>query len=100
MNNFYELSTKDKDMYRGEFNKLKFTKDVNVIRWPALLCSIFGAVIAGILDGLVDEGINLQPWVNMVDIVVIIAIAVFFVLEIYLNICFMRWMKIKHKVEY
>ena len=100
MKNIYELSTQDKDKYRGEFNKLNFTKDVNVVRGPSLFITIFAFIASGILSGLVDDGLKLQAWVDIADTVGVIALVIFTVLTIYLNISFTRWMKIKHDVEY
>ena len=100
MKNIYELSTKDKDKYRGEFNKLEFTKKINVVRGPALFLAIFALICSGILSGLADEGYKLQAWVEFVDTIGIIALAIFAILHVYLNIAFIRWMKIKHDIEY
>ena len=100
MKNIYELSTKEKDKYRGEFNKLNFTKDVNVVRGPSLFITIFAFIASGILSGLVDDGLKLQAWVDLVDTIGVIALGLFAILTIYLNIAFTRWMKIKHDVEY
>ena len=100
MKNIYELSTQDKDKYRGEFNKLKFTRDINIVRGPSLFIFITAMIASGILSGLVDDGMKLQTWVNFVEIAGIIAIGLFAVCEVYLNIAFIRWMKIKHDIEY
>lgn len=100
MKNIYELSTQEKDKYRGEFNKLNFTKDVNIVRGPALFITIFTIIASGILQGLVDDGMKLQTWVDLTETVGVIALGVFAILTIYLNIAFTRWMKIKHDVEY
>lgn len=100
MKNIYELSTKDKDKYRDEFNKLKFTRDINIVRGPSLFIFITAIIASGILSGLVDDGMKLQAWVDFVSTVGIIALGLFAILEIYLNIAFIRWMKIKYDVEY
>ena len=100
MKNIYELSTKDKDRYRGEFNKLTFTKDINIVRGPALFITIFTIIASGILQGFVDDGMKLQTWVDLTETVGVIALVVFAILTIYLNIAFTRWMKIKHDIEY
>mgnify|MGYP004531018601 CR=1 FL=1 len=100
MKNIYEMPTKDKDKYRGEFNKLDFAKKINGVRRPALFFVIVALCCSGILSGLVDEGIKLQAWVDFVDTIGIISLAVFAALHIYLNISFIRWMKIKHDIEY
>lgn len=100
MKNFYELSTEEKDKYRREFNKLKFTKDVNVVRGPSLFIAIVSIISSGIFSSLVDEGLKLQTLVDTIDTVGIIMLGVFAILEVYLNISFKRWMKIKHNVEY
>jgi hypothetical protein len=100
MKNIYELEVEEKNKFRGEFNKLKFTKDVNVVRGPALFIAMFGMIACGILTGMIEDGVNLQVIYDIVQPIVYLAFVVFVLLEIYLNISFKRWMKIKHKIEY
>ena len=100
MKNIYELSPTEKDKNRREFNKLRFTKDVNLLRNLALLFSFLSSIASVILSGLIEDGMNLQVYANMADIVGIISLFLFLILSFYLNIAFMRWMKIKHDVEY
>ena len=100
MKNIYELSTQDKDKYRGEFNNLKFTKDINALKGPSLFVAIAALIGSGILSSLVEEGLKFQTWVNYTDTIGIIALILFSVMEIYLKVSFMRWMKIKHNIEY
>ena len=45
MKNIYELSKQDKDKYRDEFNKQKFTKHVNIVRDPSLFVALVAAVV-------------------------------------------------------
>lgn len=100
MKNIYELEVEEKNKLRGEFNKLKFTKDINVVRGPAFLIVIFGVIACGILTGMIEDGVNLQVIYDIVQPIVYLAFVVFVLLEIYLNISFKRWMKIKHEIEY
>lgn len=100
MKNIYELSTQDKDKYRDDFNKLKFTKDINVVRGPSLFIAFVAFFASGILSGLIDDGMKLQTWLDFVDTIGMIAFCLFVILEVYLDISFKRWMKIKHDVEY
>jgi len=101
MKNIYELKREEKDKYREEFNNLKFTKDINVMRGPALFISFLGFLGAGFIDGLISEGEKInQTLVNGVWGIAILACIVFVILEVYLKITFTRWMKIKHDVEY
>lgn len=98
--NLYELETKEKDKKRGEFNELKFTKNVNLIRTPLLLIVIFGIIAAGIMSALADEGVKLQNIISTVEIISTISLIVYIILTCYLNISFIRWMKIKYNIEY
>lgn len=101
MKNFYELSTKDKDKYREEFNKLKFTKDINVGRGSSLFLVIAGMIVSGFLSVIAEEeGIDLKGLIDIIDMVWMLSLGIFVILEIYCNITFKRWMKIKHNVEY
>lgn len=100
MKNIYELSAQEKDKYRGEFNKLDFTKDVNVVRYPSLFITIFAFIASGILSELVADGLKLHVFSGLADTIGVIALGLFAILTIYLNIAFIRWMKIKHNVEY
>ena len=100
MKNIYELSKQDKDKYRDEFNKLKFTKDVNIIRAPSLFIAIVAAFTSGFLSGLAEDVAKLQTWSDYAGMVAILALILFSILEVYLNISFIRWMKIKHNIEY
>ena len=100
MKNIYELRSEEKGKFREEFNKLKFTKDVNLVRGSALFISIFGALILGILTGLGEENINVEKYINMCEYILTLAVIIFIITEVYLNITFMRWMKIKHNIEY
>lgn len=100
MKNVYELSSDDKSKFRKEFNKLSFTKDVNIVRGPALFIAMFGAFFMGVCDGLAEDGVISQSIVSLVDSITILSGMLFVALEVYLDIAFTRWMKIKHKVEY
>ena len=98
--NFYELSSEEKSKFKDEFNKLKFTKNVNAVRAPSLFVAIFGSFLSGILSNLANEGVKIPGWFVYLDYICFIAIVLFILLEVYFNITFMRWMKIKHDVEY
>ena len=98
--NLYELETNEKDKHRGEFNKLKFAKNVNFVRTPLLLVVVFGAITVGIMSALVDEGVKIQNVLSTVEIVSTISLVIYIILTSYLNISFIRWMKIKYNIEY
>ena len=100
MKNIYELSKQDKDKYRDEFNKLKFTKDVNIVRGPSFFVAIAAAFASGCLSGIAEEVAKLQIWSDYTGIISLSAFILFSILELYLNISFIRWMKIKHNIEY
>lgn len=100
MKNIYELSRQEKKNYRSEFNKLKFTKDINAVRMLSLFIAILSLFASVMLLELVDVGMKLQTWVDFANTIGIISLVLFAILEVYLNIAFMRWMKIKHNVEY
>ena len=107
MKNIYELSKQDKNKYREEFNKLKFTKDLKSEIILAFFIGIFALIISIILPGLLDNGLKHQEWLDFIDYIVwlfdtfgLIALGLFCILTLYLNIIFIRWMKIKHNVEY
>lgn len=100
MKNIYELSTDEKDKYRKEFNKLRFTKDVHLVMKPAMLLSFLLLLTSVVLSGLVEENLNLQVYEKLANDLGIVLLLLFVVLSIYLNITFMRWMKLKHDVEY
>lgn len=100
MKNIYEITQKDKDKYREEFNKLKFTKNINATRGPALCISIIGMIIICAMCFVMNKTANVQAYLIIVEFITGIAIATFIILQIYLSISFVRWMKIKHNIEY
>ena len=101
MKNLYELTSKEKDTYRDEFNKLPFTKKINKERFPAILLAFFGILTCGFLDGLMeDSGYKLQDITDTIGFISILSLVTFVALSIYLHFSFIRWMKIKHDIEY
>ena len=101
MKNIYEMSVEEKSKYRREFNKLSFTKDINKVRMPLLIIVIFGTIISGCLSAVMEDGkYNFTNIIQILDNFVPIIFLLFFVFTVYLNICFYRWLKIKHDVEY
>lgn len=100
MKNFYELKPGEKRKYRKEFNKLVFTKDVNSVRGPLLFMAIMFGILTGLFAGISGEFPKLESWGTFVESITILSILLYVVLDIYLNISFKRWMKIKHKVQY
>lgn len=100
MKNFYELSTEEKSKFRSEFNKLKFTKDVNAVRGPSLFAAILCLILSGILAGIAEDGVKIHAWVDFVETIGVLSLGLFTILEVYINIAFKRWMKIKHDVKY
>ena len=101
MKNIYEMSIEEKNKHRREFNQLSFTKDINKVRLPLLLLAFFGALVSGILSGMTnDSSFNFTHIIQILDGLVIIAILLFSVSSVYLNICFYRWLKIKHDILY
>ncbi len=100
MKNIYEITQKDKDKYREQFNKLKFTKNINSTRGPALCISIIGMILICAISFVMNKGVDLKGYLSVVEFITGVAIATFIILQAYLSIAFVRWMKIKHNIEY
>ena len=101
MKNIYEMTTKERDGYRDEFNKLEYAKKLNKNRFISLMLVFLFALAAGILDGLKDEGYKfLSDYSEMSLFIAFISFVTFLFYEINSRISFARWLKLKHNVEY
>lgn len=100
MKNIYELDSKDKEKFREEFNKLKFAKDINIFRRITLFSTLVCFVTSTILMCLELESGKAIILADFSTNVGILSIVVYAILDTYLNFSFVRWMKIKHKIEY
>ena len=100
MKNIYELDSKDKGKFREEFNKLKFAKDINIFRAITLFTTLFCFFTSTMLMCLELESGEAIIIADFATNVGILSILVYAVLDIYLNVSFVRWIKIKHKIEY
>lgn len=103
MKNIYELSLEEKSKYRKEFNKTPFFKNIQGTRIPLFLIFIIMLMwMLIILPSLEEAFPTMRFWEEMYSIsldLFVIDVTVFGLIEIYQNICFMRWMKIKHKID-
>lgn len=101
MKNIYELSTKEKDKYRDEFNKLESTKKINKKRFISLVVLFFGGLVVCILECLIEDG---NKFLENFDDIAIFFTAITFLefsfYEVYSRISFIRWLKIKYNIEY
>ncbi len=99
MKNIYELPEEEKSKLRDEFNKLPFTKKVNKTRMAFFYAIFILLFVIGVLTGaeLIAEGSFLE---NLLGYLFDFSIVLFIFYTIYLNICFYRWMKVKHKIEH
>ena len=102
MKNIYELNKEEKNKLREEFNKLPYTKRINKPRFITLLTTILGCFLTGVTDGISEDtlNINLKTISNTIMDISILSLISFIILTIILEISFIRWMKIKHKIEY
>lgn len=100
MKNIYELSSDEKNKLRKKFNKLSFTKDINLFRAPALFASLFGIIFIPIAGELFKSIEHIELILNIASTITILSIILYAILEIYLNISFLRWLKIKNDIEY
>ena len=100
MKNIYELDSKDKDKFREEFNKLKFTKDINIFRGITLFSTLLCFIASTILMCLEIESGKAILLADFSTNVGIFSVIVYAVLDTYLNFAFLRWMKIKYNIEY
>ncbi len=100
MKNFYELSNENKSEYMKEFNKLEYVKNINSYRAPSLIVLFIGAIALGILEAIIEEGTNLQGAFDIVATITGFAFFLFTYASIKLSVSFIRWLKIKHKVDY
>lgn len=53
-----------------------------------------------ILSGLADDGVNVGQLGIITNYIYYASFIVYIIIEIYVNICFKRWMKIKYNVQY
>jgi len=104
MKNIYELSAEEKSKYRKEFNKTPFFKDFQWTRLPTILMLLLLVLWNMIILPFLEETfVAVKVWNELegLSITVFAIYSVIFVLiEVYQNICFIRWMKIKHKINY
>ena len=101
MKNIYELTSKEKDSYRSEFNKLESTKKINKKRFLSLSLLFFGGIVIGIFECLIAEGYTFLEEYTIYAIIITIAVFIDYLFyEINSRISFARWLKIKHSIEY
>ena len=101
MKNLYELSQKDKNKYRDEFNKLDYAKRLympRVVSAIVVAISIFGYNFMEIMKE--EESINFGEFPEFLFSIGVFAIISFLIYQIIYNVSFYRWMKIKKDIEY
>lgn len=100
MKNIYELETKEKDKLRGEFNKLEFAKrNITASRVVLFLVGLL-FVACAVLSELVDGNADLKNIYNLSETLLYVTIIISVMQYIYLSVAFIRWVKIKHNIEY
>ena len=96
MKNIYELSPEDKSKYLKEFNKLEYTKNINLVRGPALIITFIGVIALGILEA---ESLDSQAAYDIIASFTALAFILFTYETFVFEKSFVRWLKIKHKIE-
>ncbi|MBR3898076.1 MAG: hypothetical protein IKJ43_02205 [Bacilli bacterium] len=98
--NFYELDKEDRKKYLEEFYQLPFVKGIVAGKDIALIVGFIFLFMSLVVSHFVDFEMVL-PFFNDISNFIGICTLLFYVcLEIYLWISFVRWLKIKHKVDY
>ena len=100
MKNIYELSQKDKNKYRDEFNKLEYAKRLykpRVVSAIVVAISFFGY---NFLEIMKEEGVDFGEWSEFIFSICVLSILCFCTYQIIYNVSFYRWMKIKKNIEY
>ena len=96
---YYELKRSEKKEYFEEFNDLPYIKKIkNSKDLSFYLFFIF--LIMSVVSLYVDFEV-LVPYINCYVKLVTLSVFIYYLgLEVYYRISFMRWLKIKYKVEY
>lgn len=101
MKNIYELTAEEKDKYKDEFNKLEFTKKINTKRFSSLLIIFLSLTASVILGGLIEDGNTFLTDFQVIAFFIAgISIITYTLAELTYRISFVRYIKIKHKIEY
>lgn len=98
--NIYELSSEDKSKYRKEFNELSFTKKYNKTRTCWLIICWSCLFLLEILYGLAEDYPIMEQYGDGCFVILIITGVLYFIYTLFVNICFWRFLKIKHKINY
>ena len=100
MKNVYELTSKEKDKFKEQFNETSFAKTNNQLRLLTLLAAMAGVVVSGTMAFLVEDGYKIQETLSIIKGGTAFSFAIFIILTLYGSISFNRWLKIKHKIDY
>jgi len=97
--NYYELKKIERREYLEEFNDISYAKKVkNKKDFAVYLSLIF--IILFIVSKFVDFDVLIPCLSFYVRCIALVILLYYVFLESFYRICFMRWLKIKHKVEF
>jgi hypothetical protein len=98
--NYYELDLEEKSKYRRKFNETPFVKRNNKTRVPTLIIAGISYFLIGVLEGMMSEGVVIDELVTSgAELVFIISFVEFIILTIINELGFVRWLKIKNKID-
>lgn len=97
--NYYEMKKFEKREYLEEFNDLSYIKRIKG-RKDLVTYLLFIFFLLSLVSKYIDFDVLLPFLCSYIRWVTLIVLVCYLFLESYYRISFMRWLKIKYKVEY
>lgn len=98
--NYYELKKSERRDYFEEFNDINYIKAIKNKKDPILCINMMLWVMVIVISKFVNFDLVLPNAVCYMKWAAILLLLYYIFLESYYRISFMRWLKIKHKVDY
>ena len=101
MKNYYELTEQEHQKFIKEYNKTEYCKKINNIRLITAMLLIFGTIGYYIIYFIAEEEkLNVTDLLIWMEFLGIILLAIFIIYTIILVITRMRYLRIKHNIEF
>lgn len=98
--NYYELKRVERKEYFEEYNDIKYVRRIKNKKDPILFLSLMLWVMGLVVSKFINFDLLLPNAACYMKYIAMFLLLYYVFLEAYYRISFMRWLKIKYKVEY